>query len=452
MISLKRYMKRYIFISPYIIIPTIFSGISIISVIISFRITEYYMRQGLHLMAPIMLWAVFIAAVAYLCGLIVVRFFLKPVQSFVEKTKQLPALSGHEIEKKETTKGNELQSFTRVFKKVEDVLSKVDARQLFPEVIGESLAMRGILSQIIKVAPTDSTVLILGESGTGKELVATSIHEHSLRNDQPFVKINCVAIPEELLESELFGHEKGAFTGANSLKRGKFELADKGTIFLDEIGDMPMNLQAKLLRVLQEREFDRVGGSRPIKVDVRFIAATNKDLKRMVEEGRFREELYYRLNVFTLNLPRLSERKEDIPLLVDHFLKKASKPAKIYSQLLQLLLNYSWPGNVRELQNILESAAVMCDSGNIEAQHLPEYIIGGPAGQIIEAATQLASSTIDDTLRKIEKGLVVEALKTTGGVQVKAAELLGINQRSLWHRIKKHQIDPGAFKTTKNDD
>ncbi len=445
-------MKRYRFISPYIIIPIIFSGLSIISVVISFRLTEYYIRQGLDLIAPVVLWAIFIATIAFICGLIVVRFFLKPVQSFVEKTKQLPALSGHEIEKKEMNKGNELQPFTRLFKKVEDVLSKVDARQLFPEVIGESLAMRGILGQIIKVAPTDATVLILGESGTGKELVATCIHEHSLRNDKPFVKINCVAIPEELLESELFGHEKGAFTGADSRKRGKFEIADKGTIFLDEIGDMPMNLQAKLLRVLQEREFDRVGGSRPIKVDVRFIAATNKDLKQMVDEGRFREELYYRLNVFTLKLPQLCERKEDIPLLVDHFLKKSSKSAQIYSQPLQMLMDYPWPGNIRELQNTIESAAVMCNSGNIEVHHLPEYISGGIAGHVIKASTELSSSSIDDTLRRVERSMVIEALRETGGVQVKAAELLGINQRSLWHRVKKHHIDIGAFKSTINDD
>jgi transcriptional regulator with GAF, ATPase, and Fis domain len=444
-------MKRYRFISPYVIIPIIFSGLSIISVVISFRITEYTMRKGFDLMVPIVLWSIFIAAVAFICGLIVVRFFLKPVQRFVEKTKQLPALSGHEIEKKEMSKGDELQPFTRVLKKVEDVLSKFDARQLFPEVIGESLAMRGILGQIIKVAPTDSTVLILGESGTGKELVAKSIHEHSLRNDQPFVKINCVAIPEELLENELFGHEKGAFTGADSRKRGKFEIADKGTIFLDEIGDMPLKLQAKLLRVLQEREFDRVGGSRPVKVDVRFIAATNKDLKQMVEEGHFREELYYRLNVFTLQLPQLRERKEDIPLLVDHFLKKAAKSAQIYSLPLQLLMDYSWPGNIRELQNTIESAAVMCDSGNIELHHLPEYISGGLAGHIIEASTESSSSSIDDTLRRIEKSMVVEALRKTGGVQVKAAELLGINQRSLWHRVKKHHIDAGLFKSTIND-
>ncbi len=440
-------MKRYSFyISLYIIIPVIFAGFSILSVIISFRITEYYMRQGIKLTGPIFFLAVLIALVAFVCGLLVVRFLLKPVQAFVEKAKQLPALSVHGDEKSESIKGDEIQRFTQVFKKVTDVLSKVDARQLFPEVIGESMAMRGVLSQIMKVAPTDSTVLILGESGTGKELVATSIYDHSLRCDKPFVKINCVAIPGELLESELFGHEKGAFTGATSRKPGKFEIANKGTIFLDEIGDMPLPLQAKLLRVLQEREFDRVGGNRPIKVDVRFIAASNKDLEKMVEQGLFREDLYYRLNVFSLRLPPLCERKEDIPLLVDNFLKKSPKSAKIYSMSLQMLMGYSWPGNIRELQNTMERAAVLCDKGIIEVRHLPENIIDGLGDHFLEESTEPSSSSIDDQLREIEKGMIVEALRKAEGVQAKAAEILGINQRSLWHRVKKHRIDAGSFK------
>jgi transcriptional regulator with GAF, ATPase, and Fis domain len=308
------------------------------------------------------------------------------------------------------------------------------------------MAMRGVLRKVMKVAPTDSTVLILGESGTGKELVATSIYDHSLRYDKPFVKINCVAIPEELLESELFGHEKGAFTGATSRKIGKFEIANKGTIFLDEIGDMSLNLQAKLLRVLQEREFDRVGGTKSIRVDVRFIAASNKDLEKMVEQGLFREDLYYRLNVFSLRLPRLCERKEDIPILVEHFLKESPQSAKIYSMSLQMLMNYSWPGNIRELQNTIERAAVMCDQGIIEVSHLPENIIDGLGDHFIEEPTEPLSSSIDDQLREIEKGMIIEALRKTDGVQAKAAGILGINQRSLWHRVKKLGIDAGSFK------
>jgi len=447
-------MKKYrYYISLYIIIPVIFAGLSILSVVVSFRLTEYYMKNSINLTKPIFLWAVIIATIAFVCGLIVVRLFLKPVQVFVEKTKKFPVFSGHTAVESNGAKGDEIHRFTRVFKKVTDVLSKVDAQQLFPEIIGESVAMREVLGQIMKVAPTDSTVLILGESGTGKELVATSIYEHSLRNDKPFVKINCVAIPEELLESELFGHEKGAFTGAAAQKLGKFEIANTGTIFLDEIGDMPLNLQAKLLRVIQEREFDRVGGRKPIKVNVRFIAATNKDLEKMVEEGKFREDLYYRLNVFALKIPTLRERKEDIPLLVDRFLKKAPQPAKIYSLPLQLLMGYAWPGNIRELQNTMERAAVMCDKGMIDVNHLPESITEDLADHMIEASQEpSANLSIDEQLQEIEKSMIIQALRNVGGVQVKAADLLGVNQRSLWHRIKKYSIDISEFRPTKNDD
>jgi transcriptional regulator with GAF, ATPase, and Fis domain len=321
----------------------------------------------------------------------------------------------------------------------------MEARHFFPEIIGESTTMRGLLSLVMKVAPTDSTVLILGESGTGKELVATSIFEHSLRKERPFVKLNCAAIPEELLESELFGHEKGAFTGATAFKRGKFDMAHGGTIFLDEIGDMPMNLQAKILRVLQEKEFYRVGGSHTIKVDVRFLASTNKNLEKMVREGAFREDLYYRLNVFTLHLPPLRERKEDIPVLADHFLKSLPKPVEISSVALQMLMVYSWPGNIRELKNVIESAAVIVEGGYIEPAQLPAKITGLFAQESAELKLP-ANVSLDDKLREIERSLIIEALTKTGGVQSRATELLGINQRSLWHRIKKLNIDVKSIK------
>ena len=309
--------------------------------------------------------------------------------------------------------------------------------------------MRGVLKQIMKVAPTESTVLILGESGTGKELIATSIFEHSQRSNRPFVKINCAAMPEELLESELFGHEKGAFTGAVSRKSGKFEVANRGTIFLDEIGDMPLNLQAKILRVLQEREFDRVGGTKPIKVDVRFIAATNKNLEKMVQEGRFREDLYFRLNVFTILLPPLKERKEDIPLIVERFLKDSPSKLGVNSGALQLLIGYSWPGNIRELQNTVERAAVMSDSGEIETQHLPDNITRGFSGSMSGSPEEGGQgSSIDDQIKEIEKGMIIEALKKTNGIQIKAAEVLSINQRSLWHRVKKYEINVKEIKNS----
>jgi transcriptional regulator with PAS, ATPase and Fis domain len=303
------------------------------------------------------------------------------------------------------------------------------------------------MSLIMKVAPTDSTVLILGESGTGKELVATSIYEQGLRNDKPFIKLNCAAIPEELLESELFGHEKGAFTGATSFKPGKFDMAHKGTIFLDEIGDMPLNLQAKILRVLQEKEFYRVGGSRTIRVDVRFIASTNRNLEFMVQQGQFREDLFYRLNVFSLHLPPLRERKEDIPALVDHFLNQSTKKVDISSMALQMLMAYAWPGNVRELQNTIERAAVICDGQFIEPTHLPGSVTSAFTPNNGDPVPTLASNaSLDERLKEIEKSFIIEALRKTGGVQVRATELLGINQRSLWHRIKKLEIDVKSIK------
>ena len=308
--------------------------------------------------------------------------------------------------------------------------------------------MRGLLGLIKKVAPTDSTVLILGESGTGKELVASSIHANSERTDETFIKLNCAAIPEELLESELFGHEKGAFTGATKFKPGKFDMANGGTLFLDEIGDMPFNLQAKVLRILQEQEFYRVGGSRTIKVDVRIIASTNKNLEKMVQEGTFREDLFYRLNVFTLHLPPLRERKEDIPLLVDCFLQNAPKKVEISSVALQMLVAFGWPGNIRELQNTIESASVIAENGYIEPAQLPGKITGAFTNSNHTDFKMPANIPLDERLQEIEKSMIIEALRRTGGVLVRATELLGINQRSLWHRIKKHNIDVKGLKNT----
>lgn len=434
---------RY-YISLYIILPFITAGIACFSALMAFRLTEGYFKQGNPSAWPFFFLAVTIAVVAYICGLLVVRVVLRPVEIFVNRAEQLSAVTTADVETNEGGKQNEVTRFTRVFDHVTDFLSQIDAQQLFPEIIARSKAMRGILSQTMKVASTDSTVLISGESGTGKELVATSICEHSPRRDKPFIKLNCVAIPEGLLESELFGHEKGAFTGATSQKKGKFEMADDGTLFLDEIGDMPFNTQAKMLRVLQEMEFERVGGTRPIKVNVRLIAATNKNLEKMVKDGQFREDLYYRLNVFCINLPPLRERKEDIPLLVDHFIEKAPESIQISSMALQSLLVYSWPGNVRELQNVIERATVMCENGVIEPHHLPDSTLGEISNLAIPSLPEIAS--IDRKLSEVEKMMVIEALKKTGGVQVRAAELLGINERSLYHRIKKHGIDVRSLK------
>jgi transcriptional regulator with PAS, ATPase and Fis domain len=379
-----------------------------------------------------------------------VRLILKPVERFVENARQFTPREEIDPTAPSKDSGDQIQQFTYVFDQVTSVLSRLESRSFFPKIIGESLPMRALMSLIIKVSPTDSTVLILGESGTGKELVATSIYDQGLRKDKPFIKLNCAAIPEELLESELFGHEKGAFTGATAFKPGKFDMANGGTIFLDEIGDMPLNLQSKILRIIQEREFYRVGGSKTIKVNVRFIASTNKNLETMVKEGHFREDLYYRLNVFTLHLPPLRERREDIPALVDHFLNKSAGEVGITSAALQLLMAYSWPGNVRELQNVIERASVICEDGHIEPSHLPVHISGAfEKSNALNTPSLPSGMSLDNRLAEIEKNMIMEALRQTGGVQVRATELLGINQRSLWHRIKKHNIDVKSIKIGK---
>ena len=438
-----RHLRFYI--SLYIIIPFIITGLTILACIISFRLTKYSLGQGADPAQPVFWLIIVLGILAFVIGFALVRVILNPVERFVEKALKLSSVSDEPVEKRKEWSVDKIAQFASVFDRVTSVLSRIDARHFFPEIIGESLAMRGLLSLIKKVAPSDATVLILGESGTGKELVATSIHENSLRKSKPFIKLNCAAIPAELLESELFGHEKGAFTGATKFKPGKFDMADEGTLFLDEIGDMPLKLQSKILRVIQEKEFYRVGGSSTVKVDVRFIASTNQNLEKMVQEGAFREDLYYRLNVFTLHLPPLRERKEDIPLLVDRFLNNLPKKVDISSIALQMIMAYSWPGNIRELQNVIESAAVIAENGFIEPAQLPGSITGAFNANGTDVSLPVNLS-LDERMSEIEKGIIIEALRKTGGVQVRATELLGINQRSLWHRIKKHKIDVKSLK------
>jgi transcriptional regulator with PAS, ATPase and Fis domain len=435
-----------IYISLYIIFPFIFTGFTIFAAIVSYRLTKYSFIRETDPVQPIFWFIVFISLLAYVSGFLMVRLILKPMEKFIEDTSKFPTISKAKKAKEKDWSVDKIQQFTNVFDQVTSVLSRIDARHFFPNIIGESLEMRRLLSLIKKVAPTDSTVLILGESGTGKELVATSIHENSEREDKAFIKLNCAAIPAELLESELFGHEKGAFTGASGRKPGKFDMANEGTLFLDEIGDMPHNLQSKILRVLQEQEFYRVGGSATIKVNVRIIASTNKNLEEMVREGAFREDLFHRLNVFTLHLPPLRDRKEDIPLLVDYLLQNAPKELTISPMALQMLTAFSWPGNIRELKNTIESASVIAENGIIKPTHLPAKITGVFDQNQITAGKNTAKISLDERLKEIEKSIIIEALKKTGGVQVRATELLGINQRSLWHRIKKYDIDVKGIK------
>ncbi len=308
-------------------------------------------------------------------------------------------------------------------------------------MIGQSDGMQEVFEAVHRVAPSRANVLLRGESGTGKELVAKAIHFMSPRAREPFIKFNCASIPEGLLESELFGHERGAFTGAMTMRKGRFELADKGTIFLDEVGDLPVTLQPKILRVLQEKEFERVGGEKTIKVDVRLIAATSRDLEELVSSGRFREDLYYRLNVVPLYLPPLRERRVDIPVLVDHFLAKYNeenaKSVKITPEVLDALTGYDWPGNVRELENSIERLVVMSAKKVIALADLPLNIRDGSlkAARAIPARDALPAAIAD-----IEKAQILDALKKTAWVQARAARLLGLTPRQIGYKIKRYGI------------
>ncbi|MBI4852088.1 MAG: sigma 54-interacting transcriptional regulator [Acidobacteria bacterium] len=316
----------------------------------------------------------------------------------------------------------------------------------FTNIIGSSSSIRAVYQLITQVATTNTTVLIRGESGTGKELVAHAVHYSSERSSKPFVKVNCAALPESLIESELFGYEKGAFTGANARKKGRFELAEGGTLFLDEIGDLSSSTQVKLLRVLQEREFERVGGVETLKANVRIITATNKDLEKAIEKGLFREDLYYRLNVFTIYLPPLRERRTDILLLTDHFLEKYArehnKPIKrVSTPAIDMLMCYHWPGNVRELENCMERAVLICDGGVIHAHHLP------PTLQTAEASNTEPRLDLITTVENYEKDLILDALKSSRGNQAKAAVLLGSTERIINYKVKKYQIDYRRFRS-----
>ena len=315
-------------------------------------------------------------------------------------------------------------------------------------IVGCSAVMQNLFKSVGRVAQSNATVLISGESGSGKEVIAKAIHENSLRKDQPFVRIDCGSIPEGLMESELFGHEKGAFTGAIAAKPGKFEVACGGTLFIDEVGDLPLPLQVKLLRAIQEREFERVGGNAVLRMDVRIIAATNRNLPEMVEQGRFREDLFYRLNVVPLHVPALRERAEDIPLLVDYFIKKAARAAGCMTPLLtqearELLLRYSWPGNVRELANVLERAVVM-SNGVID---LPD--VSGIANPLLTSTPRVEKSeeivvpfagTLREMTHCLEREIIIRTLKKHGGNRIRSAQALDISRRSLLYKLEEHGL------------
>jgi DNA-binding NtrC family response regulator len=320
-----------------------------------------------------------------------------------------------------------------------------------PEILGDSPPIQSAIEVARKVAPTHSTVLLLGESGTGKEVFAQAIHRWSPRRDRPFVIVNCVALSEHLLESELFGHEKGAFTGAHQTKKGKFELAHGGTVFLDEIGDMPAGLQSKLLRVLQDHTFERVGGTRPIRADIRVIAATNRDPDAAVRDGRFREDLFYRLNVVRIALPPLRDRKEDIPVFVQHFVNKyaaeTKKPVRGVGQdAMALIAARSWPGNVRELANVIERAVVLCTGNIVRPEDLALPATGTPPAPF-PLDSSSGTRKYHDQVRECKQAIIKAALRHTGGNRTKAAELLGLQRTHLAKLLRTHNIqeeEPGA--------
>jgi len=317
---------------------------------------------------------------------------------------------------------------------------QVDTRFNFGEIVGDTEAMRQVFQTIRKAAPNDTSVIIYGESGTGKELVARAIHQHSPRREQPFIRVNCGALAEGVLESELFGHEKGAFTNAYRRKKGRFELADKGTLFLDEIGEVPPATQVKLLRVLQEREFERVGGEETLTVDVRVLAATTKDLSREIQEGRFRDDLYYRLHILPIVVPPLRDRREDISLLAAHFLGRLAdelkKPdVRLTRAALERLMAYRWPGNVRELENVLERAVVLAEGPEIDADDLAFMLAEARGRAGIED-----SLSLDEALAAFERRKLREAMQAAGGVKAKAARILGIKETTLYYKLDKHQL------------
>ena len=342
---------------------------------------------------------------------------------------------------------NKANAIYRVVKENRQLRAAVETKYQFGNIIGKSKAMREVFDKIRKVAPTSATILLEGESGTGKELVAKSIHFNSPRREKPFVAVNCSALAESLLESELFGHEKGAFTGAISMRKGRFELADGGTLFLDEIGELSPSLQVKLLRVLQEKIFERVGGMRSISVDIRFIAATNKDLKTEVAEGRFREDLYFRLNVISIELPPLMGRSEDIRLLINHFMAKYEKErtaeipvTRIDPEAERLFYKYSWPGNVRELENIIERAMILCPGETITIAELPNGFMDSISNtSILNGIPEDAK--LYEILTAIEKKMIERALMLKKDVYSDAAELLGIGKSNFSKKMKKYDLN-----------
>ncbi len=447
-------------ISIYFLVPFVWGMGSVFAYIVSFQISTVlgsspYIGQ-IHSLAGCLIFSG-----SFATGYAVLRFVLKPTEELLDRlNKTISPVENTEADTGRENRLNkhrhrnwffldELDEYRKVFGKIAVGSDIKKLQDQFPHILFKSREMAYVLEQVLKVAPSPAGVLILGQSGTGKELIADAVHEKSPRKDGPLIKVNCGAISPGLLESELFGHEKGAFTGAVALHKGCFERSDKGSIFLDEVGEMPQEVQVKLLRVLQNGEFFRVGGQKPFKVDVRVIAATNKNLEALVAQGRFREDLFYRLNVFNIILPPLARRENDIELLAGHFAQKKGK--KISDETMGFLKSHDWKGNIRELENKIEQAVICCDTEVLQTEHFDFQQAAGltPSSPAQEDSVLLPDKedfSLNDELGRIEVEFIVQALRKNNGVQARAADMLGIKPRSLWNRIKKYGINAGEFK------
>ena len=375
-------------------------------------------------------------------ALSVIRIYNPKIES--SEDIQLLSIVGSMIAKTARYKQEKLEELERLREENRNLQSQINETK-HHNIIGNSGKMKDLFALVNRVAETNSTVLLRGESGIGKELFAEAIHNNSNRKNKSLIKVNCSALPESLIESELFGHEKGAFTGADQQRKGRFELAHGGTIFLDEIGDLPLPTQVKLLRVIQEREFERIGGTETIKIDVRIIAATNRNLEEQIEKGEYREDLYYRINVFPIFIPPLRERRDDIPTLVDHFIDKFNKKnnrkiKRITTSAINMLMVHRWPGNVRELENVIERACIMSKDDVVHSYDLP------PTLQTADSTNTGLEGGMVPIIEQVETQLIRDALTTTNGNITKAAEVLKITERMLGTRIKKYEIDAWRFK------
>jgi|GEM_PF-2858542 len=447
-------------ISIYILIPFIWGLFSIFAYIISFQVSDLFWETDkfsiIHYSAGSLIFCV-----SFFVGFFILKFVLKPTEELLSKLKQESERTGfnqdiedsdfERLKNKSRVKffSDELGEFRKVFSRISDGSDIKTLQEQFPDIIFKSREMAFVLRQVLKVAPADAGVLILGESGTGKELIADAVHGKSMRKDRPFIKINCGAISPNLLESELFGHEKGAFTGAVTARKGCFERSDGGSLFLDEIGEMPLDVQVKLLRVLQNGEYQRVGGQTTHRADVRIISASNKNLEEMVDQGRFREDLFYRLNVFNINMPPLNERSGDLELLAAYFAENSGK--HVSETTLAFLKSHVWKGNIRELENRIKKAGICSDNNFLEKK---DFDLSGDTDKkklSLKSGTRVLlpdkdNFDLNEELNRIEIYFIVNALNKNNGVQTRAAESLGIKPRSLWNRIKKYGINVGEFK------